>query len=103
MWDILELLGLEVQGLNSLLTETLARHPQMKDWRGQRKLLLVIARQKEESRPRMIPIGEKGTSIVFVSVRTIKRHHHHLVYITHCTVQFPHVELRQPPLSPMAT
>ena len=51
---------------SSINMETLARHPAMKDWRGPRKLLLVIARQKEESRPRMIPVGEKGTSILFI-------------------------------------
>jgi len=50
----------------SINMETLTRHPAMKDWRGPRKLLLVIARQKEESRPRMIPVGEKGTSILFI-------------------------------------
>jgi len=51
---------------SSINMETLARHPAMKDWRGPRKLLLVIARQKEESLPRMIPVGENETSILFI-------------------------------------
>jgi hypothetical protein len=45
----------------ALLAKQLAQQ-----WRGPRKLLLVIARLKEESRPRMIPVGEKGTSILFI-------------------------------------
>jgi hypothetical protein len=50
----------------SIKMETLAHHPAMRDWRGPRKLLLVIARLKEEFRPRMIPVGAKGTSILFL-------------------------------------
>jgi hypothetical protein len=50
----------------SIKMEALARHPAMKDWRGPRRLLLEIARLKGESRPRMIPVGEKGTSILFI-------------------------------------
>ena len=56
---------------SSINMETLVRHPAMKDGRGPQKLLLVIARQKEESRPRMIPVGEKGTSILFIP-RTVQ-------------------------------
>jgi hypothetical protein len=64
---------------SSINMETLARHPAMKDWRGPRKLLLVIARQKEESRAHD-PSRRKWNI--------------HLVYTTHRAVQFPHVELR---------
>jgi hypothetical protein len=46
--------------------EALAHHPAMRDWRGPRNLLLVIARLKEESRLRMIPVGAQGTSILFL-------------------------------------
>jgi hypothetical protein len=38
----------------------------MKDGRGPQKLLLVIARQKEDLRQHMIPVGENGTSIWFI-------------------------------------
>jgi hypothetical protein len=50
----------------SIKMETLAHHPAMRDWRGPRKLLLAIARLREELRPRMIPVGAKGTSILFL-------------------------------------
>jgi hypothetical protein len=51
---------------------TLVRHPAMRDWRGPNKLLLVIARQKEELRPHMIPVGKHGTSIFFIPRNTDK-------------------------------
>lgn len=50
----------------SINMDNLARHPAMKDWRGPRRLLLMIARKQAESRPRMIPVGRKGTSILFI-------------------------------------
>jgi hypothetical protein len=73
----------------SINMETLVRHPAMRDWRGPNKLLLVIVRQKEEHRQRMIPVGKHGTSILFIPRNTDKKH--------------PHAGLQQPPFSPMAT
>jgi hypothetical protein len=50
----------------SIHINSLGSHPAIRDWRGLFRLLLVIARQKEDLRPRMIPVGNKGTSILFI-------------------------------------
>ena len=64
--------GVQVQGPEGGCKERV-KGPQGEKLFGQllidgrpRKLLLVIARQKEESRPRMIAVGRKGTSILFI-------------------------------------
>jgi hypothetical protein len=50
----------------SIHINSLGSHPAIRDWRGLFRLLLWIARQKEDLRPRMIPVGNNGTSILFI-------------------------------------
>ena len=50
----------------SIHINSLGSHPAIREWKGLIRLLLVIARQKEEFRPRMIPVGTKNTSILFI-------------------------------------
>jgi hypothetical protein len=50
----------------SIHINSLGSHPAIREWKGLFRLLLVIARQKEELRPRMIPVGTKNTSILFI-------------------------------------
>jgi len=50
----------------SIHINSLGSHPAIREWRGLFRLLLVLARQKEDLRPRMIPVGNKGTSILFI-------------------------------------
>jgi hypothetical protein len=50
----------------SIHINSLGSHPAIREWRGLFRLLLVLARQKEDLRPRMIPVGNKSTSILFI-------------------------------------
>jgi hypothetical protein len=54
----------------SISMDSLLRYPAISDWRGPNKLLLAIASLRKNLKPRMIPVGRFGTSILFVPTTT---------------------------------